>query len=350
MIDAALAEPLEAHEPPEVRGADRADVALLVASRDDGALVHARFNELPRFLRAGDLLVVNNSATIPAALPARLDGERRAAAPVHAGGPGDGAGDSDWLVELRTTNLLPFRVPAAGTRRRAAGRSRGEAGCALPREPAALLRAALARRAAGGLPSPPRRADPVRALAGTLADRGVPDRLRGRTRERRDAQRGAAIHRRAGGRARRPRRAVRPRDAARGRLLARAGREPVSGALPGAAGNRAARERRARVGRQGDRRRHHGGPRARDGRSPGRNAQRGERPHRPRRHAGAGPARDRRPDHRLARAALVAPPAARGGRPGPELLRRSYEAAAAPMATASTSSATATSSCRSLRS
>src|SRR5438067_1982253 len=32
---------LEAHEPPEVRGRGRDDVALLVASRHDGRLVHA---------------------------------------------------------------------------------------------------------------------------------------------------------------------------------------------------------------------------------------------------------------------------------------------------------------------
>ena len=75
MIHAAVAEPLEAEEPPEVRGADRADVALLVASRADGGLAHARFGELGHFLRAGDLLVVNTSATLPAALPALLDGE-----------------------------------------------------------------------------------------------------------------------------------------------------------------------------------------------------------------------------------------------------------------------------------
>ena len=65
---------LEAHEPPEVRGEGRDDVALLVSNRR-GELVHTRFRELPRFLGAGDLLVVNTSATLPAALGAGLDGE-----------------------------------------------------------------------------------------------------------------------------------------------------------------------------------------------------------------------------------------------------------------------------------
>ena len=60
---------LEAHEPPEVRGEGRDDVALLVATRHDLELVHARFPDLPGFLSAGDLLVVNVSATLPAAAP-----------------------------------------------------------------------------------------------------------------------------------------------------------------------------------------------------------------------------------------------------------------------------------------
>ena len=43
MIQAGYAESLEAEEPPEIRGADRSDVGLLVATRADGGLVHARF-------------------------------------------------------------------------------------------------------------------------------------------------------------------------------------------------------------------------------------------------------------------------------------------------------------------
>jgi S-adenosylmethionine:tRNA ribosyltransferase-isomerase len=110
MIEPALSEPLEAVEPAEVRGADRADVALLVASRADDALVHARFRELPRFLRPGDLLVVNTSATLPAALPARLDGEELE---LHLSTP---AGGTRWVVELRTAERLPFRTARAGAR------------------------------------------------------------------------------------------------------------------------------------------------------------------------------------------------------------------------------------------
>ena len=66
----------EAREPAEERGAGRDDVRLLVVS-GRGELIHARFAHLPRFLCAGDVLVLNRSATIPAALSAqRPDGEQ----------------------------------------------------------------------------------------------------------------------------------------------------------------------------------------------------------------------------------------------------------------------------------
>lgn len=59
---------LFARTPPEVRGRGRDDVRLLVTT--PVGHLHARFEELPRFLRAGDLLVVNESAALPASLPA----------------------------------------------------------------------------------------------------------------------------------------------------------------------------------------------------------------------------------------------------------------------------------------
>jgi len=65
----------EAHEPPEVSGGRRDQVRLLV-SAGHAAPVHARFDAIGEFLGAGDLLVVNTSATIPAAVDARLpDGD-----------------------------------------------------------------------------------------------------------------------------------------------------------------------------------------------------------------------------------------------------------------------------------
>ena len=100
----------EGSGPPEARGLSRADVALLVATRRDGALQHARFRELRRFLRSGDLLVVNNSETLPGALPGRLAGravELRLSTPL---------GDGDWVVELRQSDLSPFERPPIAAR------------------------------------------------------------------------------------------------------------------------------------------------------------------------------------------------------------------------------------------
>jgi S-adenosylmethionine:tRNA ribosyltransferase-isomerase len=100
----------EAREPAEVRGAGRDDVRLLVAHRDSARLEHARFDELPDLLDPGDLLVVNTSATLPAALPARLG---RRALELHLSTP---VGDGSWTVELRTADLLPLRRPPLGSR------------------------------------------------------------------------------------------------------------------------------------------------------------------------------------------------------------------------------------------
>jgi S-adenosylmethionine:tRNA ribosyltransferase-isomerase len=96
---------LEAHEPPEARGLDRDDVRLLVARRHDGSLTDARFRDLPRFLAPGDLLVVNTSATLPAALPARrADGTELE---LRLSTPAPGRGEEFWVVELRR-GLAPF--------------------------------------------------------------------------------------------------------------------------------------------------------------------------------------------------------------------------------------------------
>jgi len=100
----------EAHEPPEERGADRSDVAMLVAERGSGQVTHARFGDLGRFLEPGDLLVVNNSGTLPAALPGRLDGRR---VELRLSSPAD---SDTWVVELRRADRLPFPNPPAGAR------------------------------------------------------------------------------------------------------------------------------------------------------------------------------------------------------------------------------------------
>jgi S-adenosylmethionine:tRNA ribosyltransferase-isomerase len=107
-----LPQRLEAHEPPEARGLARDDVRLMVASNRDGRITHAHFKDLPAFLAAGDLVVVNTSATLPAALPAeRADGwklELRLSTPVpHR------VAEHWWIVELRASER-PFLAGREG--------------------------------------------------------------------------------------------------------------------------------------------------------------------------------------------------------------------------------------------
>ena len=66
---------------------------MLVAERSTGALAHARAADLPRFLDAGDVLVVNTSPTLPAAVPS-VDGT----AIVHLS---TDLGGGRWVVEVR---------------------------------------------------------------------------------------------------------------------------------------------------------------------------------------------------------------------------------------------------------
>lgn len=64
-------EGLEATAPPEAEGRRRDDVRLLVSTPHGHT--HAVFRELANFLQAGDLLVVNESATVGASLEAHGD-------------------------------------------------------------------------------------------------------------------------------------------------------------------------------------------------------------------------------------------------------------------------------------
>jgi S-adenosylmethionine:tRNA ribosyltransferase-isomerase len=88
---------LEATAPPERRGLRRDEVRMLVAHRDTGELRHARVCDLPDVLAPGDLLVVNTSATLPAA----LDGRRRGGVPVGLDDDGVHGGDAPSTAPAR---------------------------------------------------------------------------------------------------------------------------------------------------------------------------------------------------------------------------------------------------------
>ncbi len=110
-IEFELTTDREAHEPPEERDAARDLVAMLVSRRATGEISHHAFGELPDLLLPGDLIVVNTSATLPAAV--WLTGGGLA---VHFSTP---LPDGDWLVELRVpdgTATAPFRGGSAGQR------------------------------------------------------------------------------------------------------------------------------------------------------------------------------------------------------------------------------------------
>ena len=102
---------LEAAEPPELRGVERDGVRLMVAERDGGPLLNARFHELPELLRPADLLVVNVSATLPASVSGRRAGTFGEAVRVHFSTRTADRDDRWWVVELRSADGF---TPAAG--------------------------------------------------------------------------------------------------------------------------------------------------------------------------------------------------------------------------------------------
>ncbi|HEY4828318.1 MAG TPA: S-adenosylmethionine:tRNA ribosyltransferase-isomerase [Solirubrobacteraceae bacterium] len=105
---------LEAHEPPEERGIPRDGVRLLVAQRESGEISHRTFSQLPELLEAGDVLVVNVSATIPAAVPARRANGTKVRVHFATRAPHL---EDDWrVVEIRSADgRRPARL-AAGER------------------------------------------------------------------------------------------------------------------------------------------------------------------------------------------------------------------------------------------
>ena len=137
---------LEANEPPEARGLARDSVRLLIADEADGSITHARFDELPRLLSPGDLVVVNTSGTLAAALPVvRNDGQRlelRLSTPVEGKDP-----ERFWIVELRSGDA-PFGSVEVGERFVLPGGASAEILAPYAGRPA-LARAPRAARTAG---------------------------------------------------------------------------------------------------------------------------------------------------------------------------------------------------------
>jgi S-adenosylmethionine:tRNA ribosyltransferase-isomerase len=104
---------LEAAEPPEARGLPRDGVRLLVSLADTDSVHHAHFSDLPRWLSPGDLLVVNTSATLNAALEVTTRSGDTFELHLSTRVPGN-----FWVVEVRSPGpaaSLPYRHAKAGT-------------------------------------------------------------------------------------------------------------------------------------------------------------------------------------------------------------------------------------------
>ncbi|MGE5333433.1 MAG: S-adenosylmethionine:tRNA ribosyltransferase-isomerase [Nitrososphaerota archaeon] len=111
-LDFTLPPELEATEPPEARGLGRDGVRLMVSRGTPPRITHHRFPAIVEALEPGDLLVINTSGTLNAALDGiRSDGS---VLEVHLSThlPGD-----IWTIELRLPGpkgTLPFRDGSAG--------------------------------------------------------------------------------------------------------------------------------------------------------------------------------------------------------------------------------------------
>jgi S-adenosylmethionine:tRNA-ribosyltransferase-isomerase (queuine synthetase) len=105
ILDFTLPAELEAHDPPEARGVARDGVRLLVSRRAAEEVSHGVFRDLPGLLLPGDLVVVNDTGT----LPAQVRAGRGLAVHFSTALP-DGA----WLVELRAIKDKISRPNGAG--------------------------------------------------------------------------------------------------------------------------------------------------------------------------------------------------------------------------------------------
>jgi S-adenosylmethionine:tRNA ribosyltransferase-isomerase len=112
VLDFELPCELEASEPPEARGLQRDEVRLMVSYTHNDHVVHTQFRSLPDFLQAGDVVVINTSGTLNAALNAtRADGtplELHLSTKLPA---------NQWIVEVRQpaeNATKPFLTARAG--------------------------------------------------------------------------------------------------------------------------------------------------------------------------------------------------------------------------------------------
>ena len=101
-LDFDLPHELEAIEPPEARGLRRDDVRLMVSHYGDEPIAHTQFNHIGEHLTARDLLLINTSGTVPAALHATRDDGTSVELHLSTHLPAD-----LWVVEVRLQDVSP---------------------------------------------------------------------------------------------------------------------------------------------------------------------------------------------------------------------------------------------------
>jgi len=112
VLNFVLPPELEASEPPEARGLARDEVRLMVSYRADDRVTHTQFRDLDQFLTAGDVVVINTSGTMNAALNACRDDGTALELHLSTHLPAD-----LWIVEVREPKdgaTCPFYTARSG--------------------------------------------------------------------------------------------------------------------------------------------------------------------------------------------------------------------------------------------
>jgi len=112
LLDFKLPPELEASEPPEARGLRRDEVRLMVSHYLDDRVTHAQFYDIPQFLNAGDVLVINTSGTMNAALNITRADDTALELHLSTHLPAN-----LWIVEVRQpngTSTQPFYTAQSG--------------------------------------------------------------------------------------------------------------------------------------------------------------------------------------------------------------------------------------------
>ena len=111
-LEFTLPPELEAGEPPEARGMARDEVRLMVSYQATNQVAHTQFRNLPDYLEAGDVVVINTSGTLNAALNATRSNGTKMELHMSTQLPAN-----LWIVEVRQpdgTTTQPFYQATAG--------------------------------------------------------------------------------------------------------------------------------------------------------------------------------------------------------------------------------------------